>query len=173
VYLCELCQKTIIWWGNDLPLCVNRPTHRDAYWVPLPNNESPAAYAAVFEEFLRVVLRSSQGHTSTFEIPLTQDQHALAVEVFEALLSGRESVFVEIHKFLWELVRAQPGEGESTIATCPFQRWMAVHALKIDATFIDADAFAQYLAKIKYNIKNIGMVEAHRRQTSHPNGIIG
>jgi len=50
---------------------------------------------------------------------------------------------------------------------------MAIHALKIDATFIDADAFAQYLAKIKYNIKNIGMVEAHRRQTSHPNGIIG
>jgi hypothetical protein len=154
-------------------MCINRPTHRDAYWVPLPDNESPAAYAAPFEEFLRVVLRSSQGHTSSFEIPLTRDEQALAVELFEALLSARESVSVEIHKFMWELVRAKPGEGESTIATCAFQRWMAVHALKPDGTFIDADALAQLLAKLKYNIKNIGMVEAHHRQTSHPNGIIG
>lgn len=152
---------------------VNRPTHRDAYWVPLPDNESPAAYAAPFEEFLRVILRSSQGHAPSFEIPLTQEQEALAVELFEALLSGRDSVSTEMHRFLWKLVCARPGEVESTIATCVFQRWMAVHALKPDLTFMTTDALAQLLAKLKYNIKNIGMVEAHGRQASHPNGIIG
>jgi cytochrome b len=48
-----------------------------------------------------------------------------------------------------------------------------VHALKPDTTFMDADAFAQLLAKMKYFIKSIAMVEAHRHQAHHPGGIIG
>jgi hypothetical protein len=78
-----------------------------------------------------------------------------------------------MRKFLWELIHAKTGGLESAIEPCPFQRWLAIHAMRPDGTFIDWDALAQLFAKLKYIVKNISMVERHSRQASHPNGIIG
>jgi len=140
--------------------------------VPLLDNESPAAYAAPAEEFLRVLLRCSQGHISGFTIPLTPAQEELSIKVFDALLSNRKDNR-DLHELLWDLVRVRASATESTIHNCPFLAWLALHAYKPDGTYIDSDAFAQLLAKLKYLVKNICMVEAHRRQAEHPQGIIG
>jgi hypothetical protein len=106
-------------------------------------------------------------------MPVTPTQQQLAVALYEALLSDRDTVPSALHALLWDLIRARTDMVESTMASCPFQSWFAVHALKPDATFINSDDLAQLLAKVKYLAKNIGMVEAHRRQATHPNGIIG
>jgi len=79
-------------------------------------------------------------------------------------------VLSALHELLWDLIRARADKSKSTIQSCPFQSWFAVHALKIDTTFMSSDSFAQLLAKMKYLIKNTGMVEAHRCQDIHPNG---
>jgi hypothetical protein len=92
--------------------------------------------------------------------------------VFDALLSNRKDN-QDLHELLWDLVRVRASATESTIHNCPFLAWLALHAYKPDGTYIDSDAFAQLLAKLKYLVKNICMVEAHRRQAEHPQGIIG
>jgi hypothetical protein len=127
----------------------------------------------VGEEFLRVVVKSSQGHSSGFKIPLSPLQEHLVTRLLESLLGSRESVSAHLHELWWELIRTQDADLESTIHNCPFLAWWAVHALKKDGTFISADPFAQLLAKVKYLIKSVSMVEASKRQSSHPRGIIG
>jgi len=141
--------------------------------VPLPDNESPSTYASVGEEFVRVLLRYPQGHSSGFEMPLTPVQHQFCIALFEALLGDGSAISDTLHRLLWELITARVGTVDSTIMTCLFQSWFAVHALKDDGTFIDADAFAPFLAKVKYLLKTISIIKAQRRQSTHPNGIIG
>jgi hypothetical protein len=120
-----------------------------------------------------VLLRCTQGHSATFHMPVTPTQQQLAVTLFEALLSDRDTVLSALHELLWDLIRAHGEKSESTMRSCPFQSWFAVHALKTDGTFMSSDGFSQLLAKMKYLCKNVSMVEAHRRQDTHPNGIIG
>jgi hypothetical protein len=106
-------------------------------------------------------------------MPLTPAQNEAGIALYSALLEDRDDITTEIHSFLWELILPRSPEVESTMWTCPFQRWFAVHATKADGTFMSADPFGQLLAKMKYLIKSASMVEAYRRQSLHPQGIIG
>jgi hypothetical protein len=127
----------------------------------------------VGEEFLRVLLRSSQGHDSGYLIPLTPDQQRMSVHLFEELLGNTSTVGDALHELLWDIIQVRKSGSESTIYTCPVQAWLALHALKPDGTFISSDSLAQLLAKMKYFVKNISMIEVNRRQLDHPDGIIG
>ena len=100
-------------------------------------------------------------------------QQQLCEDLFEQLLSNRPTIGDALHDILWDIARVRDPNIESTISNCPVQSWLAVHAIKPDATFINADTFAQILAKLKYIIKNVGMVQASRQQLEHPDGIIG
>jgi hypothetical protein len=106
-------------------------------------------------------------------MPTSPHQERLTTQLLESLLSSQESVSDELHELLWELVHAKDGDQQSSIYTAPILSWFAIHALRADGTFMSAESFAQLLAKVKYLIKSTGMIEAHRRQSNHPRGIIG
>ena len=151
---------------------MNSSKSRDEYWIPLPDNDSPDRYASELEDFLRVSIKTLQGHSSGFVIPFNDKQKLAGNLLIEALGETKDST-QELHNFLCPLLIAQPHQTNPQIWDCPFQNWLAVCALRNDRNFLTPEQTTGIFARMKYFIRSSAIIEAHERHQDHPQGMIG
>jgi hypothetical protein len=140
---------------------------REAYWIPLLDNESPKKYADEFSGFLVTTLRCINGHASQYNIPLTDHQKSLAQSLWVALLASLPDTLDTLHTFLWSISVEQMEADDPSEWSCPLRCYLAARATRSDGNFISPGALSEINAKFKYLFYNVALYHANRTRADH------